>query len=244
MPELPPLDEALVPAAGIAAATVVPEPQDKSFLEKRLAAALAAALTAEFDRLTVLTNKKVPGLVVPGWDPQPGAFDLVLLDHEQQPLLLVELKLDDVDQTLWDIFKLANALDLPTVRAAYVVAAAPPTTWKSGLACVELFDETGSLEWHSEVLLESHAKAWNKLLGGGTARPTRVPRILSVMPLLRVPVANYPPYELRVARIEKSGDWLPLSLGWPMRPRRGVIPDEELTLADLPAEDSGEGAIH
>ena len=55
------------------------------------------------------------GGVVPGWDPQPGAFDLAVLDQEQQPLLLTELKLDDVDQTLWDIFKLANTLDLPTV---------------------------------------------------------------------------------------------------------------------------------
>ena len=81
MPELPPLDKALVRAAGIAAATVAPEPQDKSFLKKRLAKALAAALTAEFIALTVLANKKVPGLVVPGWDSQPAAFDLAVLDQ-------------------------------------------------------------------------------------------------------------------------------------------------------------------
>ena len=90
MPWLPALDDALVRAALIAAETVAPAPEDKSFLEKRLAATLAAALAAEFPTLTVLANRKVPGLLVPGWGPQPGAFDLAVLDQEQRPLLLAE----------------------------------------------------------------------------------------------------------------------------------------------------------
>ena len=126
----------------------------------------------------------------------------------------------------------------------YVVAAAPAAMWESSLACVELFTGTGSLEWDLRGPAGVARESVEEAAGRRDRGPTRVPRILSVTPLLRLPVVNFPPYELRLARIGKSGDWLRLSHGWPTKPGLGEIPDEELTLADLPVGDSGEHATH
>src|SRR3954469_17483671 len=92
-------DHVVARAVGAAAAAVRPEATDTSFLEKRLAATLASELERLLPRRQILVNKKVPNLVFPDWDPQPGSLDVAVTKRGRLQLAL-ELKLDDVDQTM------------------------------------------------------------------------------------------------------------------------------------------------
>ena len=219
-------DSAVGRAIRVAAAVAAPAPSDKSFLEKRLAAALGDALEAELAPLRVSLNKKLPDFELPNWDPQPGWLDVSVVDESERLLVVAEIKLDDVDQTLWDIFKVAAALDLPSVQAAYVIVAAPLSTWRTASEVVELFSAEAEKEWASRYLFDAYRKSWTHLLRGGRARPTKVAATLRITPLARVPVDHFPPYELRAVRIHPYGDHLALVNGWPER-RRGDIDDEE-----------------
>jgi hypothetical protein len=58
------LDSGFVAAARAAAATAAPQPEDRSFLEKRLATAVGAALEREFAPLRVTLNKKLARYLV------------------------------------------------------------------------------------------------------------------------------------------------------------------------------------
>jgi hypothetical protein len=118
-----------------------------------------------------VARKKLSGIMVPDWEPLPGSIDLAVLRREEL-VVAAELKLDDVDQTLWDIYKMASASRMPSVSGAYAVAAAPEKTWSRPLDCVELFLDESSDEWYSEFLFDEYRKAWAHLLKGGTARPT------------------------------------------------------------------------
>jgi hypothetical protein len=228
-----------------AAHSVGPKPGDKSFLEKRFAAMLGGFLQEQLDPERVLINRRLPGFEIPGWDPQPGSFDLAIVDDREQPLAVFELKLDDVDQTLWDVFKVANSLDYSTIEAAYVIAAAPEAVWHSNLEMVDLFRAESDNEWYSRFLLERYHKAWSALLRGGRARPWKVPRTLYTTHVIATRVKNFPPYELRALQITATDDWLPVIDGWPPKKvDEDEIPDGELSLAAVAGPDAPELALH
>jgi len=172
------------------------------------------------------------------------------------------LKIEAVEWTLWDIFKLVSTTEIETVEAAYMVVAAKPNTWGSRRDCVELFDlaydaeELEQVEWDSRFLFSHYKKAWQDLLGGGTGRPRRVPDSIVISPVGSWPLPAYPPYELRAVRVSRataSRDWLIFEGDWPTarsqhqqatgdRPRK--IATDDLTVADLPATDAPEDAYH
>lgn len=200
-----------------AAVGAAPEPQDKSFLERRLEDALVRELAAEFPDGTVVARKKLPGVTLPDWEPSPGSIDVAVVDGDQLAIA-AELKLDDVDQTLWDIYKMASASRIESVSGAYVVAAAPEKTWSRRLDCVELFHPENAEKWFSEFLFDEYRKAWARLLKGGTARPTRVPTQIRFRWITAAPVRSYPGYELRALRVDDGpeGRWLEFKDGWPV----------------------------
>jgi hypothetical protein len=147
----------------------------------------------------------------------PGSIDVAVLRREEL-VVAAELKLDDVDQTLWDIYKMASASRIRSVSGAYVVAAAPEKTWSRPLDCVDLYLAESSDEWPSEFLFGKYRKAWAHLLKGGTARPTRVPTQLRLRFLTTAPVPSYPGYVLRALRVDDGGQdrWLQFRDGWPV----------------------------
>ena len=208
-------DRVVAGAIRVAARSVAPGSGDKSFLEKRLAEAVGEALEAEVAPLRVLLNKKLSNLELPNWDPQPGWFDLALVSEDNRLLVAGELKLDDIEHTLWVIFKVGAALDLPDVQAGYVIAAAPLATWQSGREVVELFSDEGEEAWESRFFFDEYRKAWSGLLRGGRGRPTSVASTFSIQPLVTVPVEHYPPYELRAVRVGTTHGRLILEDGWP-----------------------------
>src|SRR4051794_30755175 len=95
-------DEVMRRAAERAARDVRRHPIRKSFLEVLLEEALVSAW------------RQAPGadvtarvqLRVPGWEPQPGPTDLAFATlGDLRPTAVAEIKVLDVDQTLWDLIK-------------------------------------------------------------------------------------------------------------------------------------------
>src|SRR5438132_7118772 len=91
-------DAFIATALGHAAERVRPQPSDKSFLEKRLAQAVAASLAeGHFRPELVVRDKKLLGSHLPGWDPQPGTIDVAIVTPDNEPRIVFELKIDDVE---------------------------------------------------------------------------------------------------------------------------------------------------
>ena len=238
-------DAEFVGAVALACLRVAPDQGDKSFLERRL----ERALVHELDLLRpgrVRANQKLPGIAIPDWDPQPGWLDIAVVDENDEPVVVAELKLDDVDQTIWDIFKLASATRLPSVRAAYMVVGAPPTIWVTSLAAVPFYEGHTEKVWSSKFVFEEYKVAWKNLLNGGRGRPLRVPSSLVLTPLLTTHVPAYPDYELRILKVSdlNADAFIELREGWPFSRRPGEILDDELALSDLPPHDAPEIAYH
>lgn len=242
------IDAIVAQALSRAAASVMPEKVDESFLEKRLAASFAVALADEFDADRIMLNRKIAGAELPGWDPQPGWIDVVVLNEDGGPSIAVELKLDDVDHALWDVVKMVSVSRLPTVEAAYVAVAAPTKTWASGLAGVDLFQSNQEETWHSRYVFDEYREAWSHLLADGRGRPVQVAELIRLAPILRCPVFHYPPYELRALRVQPLDDDVSIDVV-EAAPQPGVydvrqISDEDLTSADLPSQGSDEESLY
>jgi hypothetical protein len=243
-----------------------PEPGDRSFLEKRLAHAVAESLADGFYRPElVVRDKKLSGCELPGWSPQPGTIDVAVITPANEPRVVFELKVDDVEWTLWDIYKMVAASQLPTVEAAYLAVAGTPGLWNGTRECVELFDlhypgEDGHVEevdWHSRFLFSHFRRSWKDLLAGGSGRLTDVAGAICISAVGRWPFPGFPPYELRAIRVRESTfsrERLPFANDWPVPPppppepeydwEPPLIPTSALTVAHLPAPDADEDEYH
>jgi hypothetical protein len=266
VPPLDPDDAYIARALARAAEWAAPNPGDKSFLERRLAEAVAASLAdGFFDPDLVVCDKKLMNSELPGWDPQPGTIDVAVVTRRREPRIVFELKRDDVEWTLWDIYKMVAAAELPTVEAAYIVVAGKPKLWASQRECVELFDldydaeeQVDSVEWYSRFLFSHYRKAFQELLEGGRGRLTRVPYSIWISAVGRWPLPNFQDYELRAVRVwgaEREDEPIEFANDWPRPPIRKqqddnrsgwpkLIPTEELQPEDVPSADAEEDALH
>lgn len=257
--------DALVSSAlADAARRVCPEPSDMSFLERRLAGTFATALGERIGRPDlVCRDKKLVNCELPGWNPQPGTIDVAIVTAAREPRVVFELKIDDVEWTLWDIYKMVSGTQLATVEAGYVVVAGRPALWNSSRDCVELFDldysdfGADSEQWDSRFLFREYRRAWAELLDGGRGRLTEVPLAISITAVGEWTVHAYPPYEIRAIRVEAAAKDEPcvnFAGAWPspevvveeIDPAWGIrpIPSVSLTVGDLPRSDASEGDYH
>jgi hypothetical protein len=218
------------------------------------------SLEAVFGASLVARDRRLAGATLADWEPQPGTIDLALVTCAMEPRVTFEAKIDDIEWTLWDIYKMVSATLLPTVDAAYVVVAAQPVAWESSRDCAELFRpepefESKEVEWYSSFLFSEYRRAWRDLLGGGRGRLLRVPNEIRLTRIGEWPLPAYPCYELRalrVAAVEDSG-WLTFDGDWPAEAptsdidRTGwprLIPTDELGVLDLPSKYAEEQAYH
>ena len=148
-------DQLMTDAAIHAAATV--ELGDRpTFQERYLERALVSAIS-EYVAADTRPRERLP---VPGWDPQPGDVDLtVRFAAERQPTILAELKVDDIEATLWDLLKLASIVRADPPAHAYLVAAAPPRRWQHA-ECADLFCDDG----------DPHVWGWPRSSSAGRSR--------------------------------------------------------------------------
>jgi hypothetical protein len=204
-------------AVRVAAARLDAEPS-RNFLELRLESALDAALRDLVeDGVKVAARRQFH---LPGWDPQPGGIDLFLLNQERALSHVAELKIDNIDEALWDLFKMVAATELSSVQAAYLVVAARAQRWRNPrVDCAVLFPEapTPPRVWPSRQLFADFDTAWRALLKGGRARPTDVPAEVRIEFVANEPVCAYPDYELRAIAVRgvPGAERLRFDGGWP-----------------------------
>lgn len=245
-------DELIARAISHAAREMKPDGDEGAGEKRHLEPAVQLAFAEEFGSECVKIGYKTPG-GIPDWNPQPGGVDAVVLHADGSTRFGVELKVWKIDETLWDILKMASLARVEGVEATYVVAAATADKWSGGSDCVPLFHSTPpeGEAWYTEFFFEEYPKAWTNLLLGGPGRPTRVPRTIRLTLVTECLMPHFPKWSLRVLRVEneRSRQWM-LMDEWPsgyeprIREFTRQISDKELTLADLPATDAEERAYH
>jgi len=249
--ELDALDETIEVILRRAAGLARRADSDKSFLEKRLSKAVVEGLESVFGEQLVRECRKLVPL--PRWSPQPGPIDVAVVTSANEPRVALELKVDDVEWTLWDAYKLISATELDTCDAGYLVVAMPAKEWDRPRECVELFREPAQgegrvSEWYSSWLFREYAKSWSALLAGGNGRLTDVADLITTTWIGRWTMAQYPGYELRAVRVAAfpDGRWLEFGGDWPTEPRgmEGLIPSSLLRRDDLPGPDAPEHVLH
>jgi hypothetical protein len=203
-------------AAAVAARNIDTSGPKASFLESRIEVGMQAALSQTIDE--TLLGARREEFKVPGWMGDLRGIDMYVRHPNGSLRVAAELKVDDVEWILWDLFKLANVFEIGSVEAAFLIVAARRSVWSSQRDCVALLSgQPGScLRWDSRLMLRDWEKAWQGLLKGGPARPTHLPAAIEVEVIAADPVPAYPDYELRVAAIRPvpgagiiqfAGDW-------------------------------------
>jgi len=216
-----------------------------SFREERLERALVDALRARVPSGAVVGARR--RFVVPDWDPQPGGVDLFVLDRDETPAGFAELKVDKIEEALWDLFKVAALASSPPAPAGFLAVAASARRWRRAeVDCASLFPEADGRprSWSSLVLFDRYAAAWRWLLSGGRARPTRVPATVEIAFVANEPVRAYPGYELRAVEVRAVADdgWLSFDGDWPAgSAEAGCVPvrallDPESRVVWMPGE--------
>jgi hypothetical protein len=228
-------------ALGLAASRVAPRPGKSTFQERSLEDALVEALRELAPGLEPAARRHVPELQIPEWDPQPGAIDVVA-KFGDSGWLAFELKVDDIDDSVWDIAKLASLRAAhPDDTVAVVAVAAPRDPWQRDQGrAAGLYDPTASRPasqaWEMRFLIHEYERSWRRALTYNP-RPLRLPSIVHIWFLGAWAVPAFPGYELRAVAVDATEQDLILSDGWPV-PDPKTITDEDLTLGDIPEPDA------
>ncbi|MFN8185439.1 MAG: hypothetical protein U0R69_00015 [Gaiellales bacterium] len=244
-----PLDAVVEEAVADAARKLAPGANGK-FREKWIEVELVDAIAARLGPHAV-TRVKKDGFPIPDWQPSPKSFDVRVLHPDGGLRAAIECKQQKVDETLWDVYKLVAAAQLSGFEGGYAAVAATEKTWASSGDCVALFGSPvgQACGWDSASLFEDWRRAWSDLLRGGSARPTRVPRRITVRALARCPLGADPSWELRAIRVDPvpGSGWLEFGRdGWPVEVSsagRDETPGLELRGSDRPGGRSKGAAV-
>jgi hypothetical protein len=138
------------------------------------------------------------------WDPPPGKVDVHPrdIDGSAGSLFLAELKLDNVNESLWDAFKLAWVATTLRTGAQYLACAASDRRWSDPSGGGELFPVVGSRVAQSFDLIRDCHKKWCGQWRRDHATPHRVPSSLETVAVLSGHrPRSYPQLELRIVRV-------------------------------------------
>lgn len=141
-----------------------------------------ARLCCEFGDYDYIVDSSEKTLPLPNWKPRPGGLDVGVRNASDKTLACaIELKLRELSWTLWDFYKMADALLLEDAPRAYLIVGATRENWHATARerCIELFDPDGPAEMRSADLFARNKLAWFDLLQGGSARPTAIPGVVS-----------------------------------------------------------------
>jgi hypothetical protein len=183
--------------------------------EQQLEDALVAALPKEGVAAHRIGARRLK--IRADWDPVPNGLDFYvwLREPDGEVGLVAELKFDNVEERMWDLFKLLAARKLPGGPVALLVHGG---SWTTSRPCAELFpDATGKrVEVETRRLVHSNASQWERDLryfGRLWAAPER---IRCTSHLAGVNLDSYPRYELRVVEAEPADDAVVrFKDGWP-----------------------------
>jgi hypothetical protein len=121
---------------------------------------------------------------------------------------------------VWDVAKMARAVQLQRTPQAFLVAAAPSSDW-AGAPGSEYFTTTLCTTWSD--LLERHRKAWDFWRKDVKTHPLVLPRIIRTTAVTHVPFAlGDTKWELRCADVRHgSRDIVEVATGVTLHPESG-----------------------
>jgi hypothetical protein len=144
--------------------------------------------------------------ITQGWDPLPGNLDVTVRRANGKGLwLAAELKLESVNETLWDLFKLTTASTVGGADAGYLVVAAYESTWGSRECRILFPPDEEAWTIRSQVLISRCHNAYRELLKtpDNKARIKEVPLGIELKTLEPgYQLAHYPHLQLRVTRVK------------------------------------------
>jgi len=177
-------------------------------LEEDLRGGIAEALRDRGE--LVMTEAK---LAVPGWPVNLGGFDLAVVT--ENTLVVGETKWADGNlyESMWDIFKLASAAQIPRVSASVAIYGAPKKHWSRPDTCARLFEDRQVLP---HQLMLGRANEWAKNLAGSTATPSAVPLQVELTLLTAASVTVLgKEWEIRAVSVDGYPRDITLKDGWP-----------------------------
>jgi len=150
--------------------------------------------------------------------PRVGGVDLALFLAGEKPVA-VELKCGSGRNALgpcaWDALKLALALQIGEVSAAYLVAGTSAGDWAQGFRGAELFEAAAVDTLQLRERFSDWWRQWERL---GDPTPLKVPRRFKTRAVCRALFdVDGVPWELRVAALRVDGGD---QIAWPSSPRR------------------------
>jgi len=195
-------------------ASVGPVYRDGKILESHLVDVLCQALR-EDERVGV--PRRECRFALTGWTRPPGGVDLSA--SFQGGSLLIEAKVGDTWEALWDVIKLVDILVLdPTVTAAYLAYDAPVKTWARTDTRTSLFAAPVQTRLVRDLIEESSAD-WSSLIA--TARGIRPEATVGGVRVARIgsfPLSEHAGHELRVLSVApdtEAGEQVYNEDGWP-----------------------------
>jgi hypothetical protein len=164
-------------------------------------------------------------LRVAGWDPEPGGTDLVLGRlGDPRPTIIAEVKVLDVDQTLWDLMKVVSMLEHETALVrGYLIVATTPKRWRDAEVAAWYAPPNpdapeGVRTWRTrqlfnrlEGVLGVPAQGWPR---SSAATAAWGPHAVYGSH----PIPAFPAYELRCIAVEPLAEGPPVAFdedGWP-----------------------------
>lgn len=203
-------------AARRAADVVAERSPSSGFKELALQQALAEALPGS----TVETTGK-PHLE--GWDPGLGQFDIRWTPGASTTEMPIECKVWDVDDSLFDVLKLATAHQSRRFGPGFVVIAGRQRDWDTeGPGARLTAAEHGVLvtRWSTKGVLDRWTSCWTGIWRESSARPRVVPAAFAVCATPAIPMPLAPGHTIRVAsvvaasklRVRLDDDGLPAEL--------------------------------
>jgi hypothetical protein len=143
------------------------------------------------------------------WNPPPGPVDLHPRagNGDAGSLFIAELKLESINQSLWDTFKLAWVSEALGTGPQYLACAAHDGHWRDKAYGCELFPEDERCRiLSSSELIEDSRDRWCWQWRHDTAKPVRIPSSIQTTPIvIGHRPAHYPQLELRVVRVAAEG---------------------------------------
>lgn len=152
------------------------------------------------------------------WDPRPGALDLHVRSGVGDDLMIAaELKLEEVPQAMWDLYKLMAARKLPGSPDTFLLMGAHKNCWAK--PCGELFPErVGQVRVVPTVpLFRSNRNQYKKDLAY-SGRIMSVPTSVEVQGVATgLHPTHYPTLEFRLIEVRPhDATPIPCMDGWPL----------------------------
>ena len=179
-------------------------------------------------------------LLANDWRRSPGGVDLGVFhpSSTEGVRAISEMKVDKLDESLWDMIKMATLRDLePSTPAAYLIYAADKSSFEHacGFNCSQLFRmNPDPVMWETEQIIKRWGKAWSGTLTGSNRKgpeywnfPLNCSKYLWTQLITREPpkVVGSTEQEIRILKVWTEGQEEIAfgDNGWPI----GVTPNRD-----------------